>query len=148
MHYLENYVTWKTEFLWKTANFEKLRYFENLLYLKNCVTGKLIFFWMIMLMEKLRWGALLVKYCVGVRYFKNFVSNCCVGVRYFKNFNHWIISRYFIWNKLYLRSIKRHEQCLIIFYYIITILNTIYKDYLLITNFACWWFHQWRGFVP
>ena len=73
----ENCDTWKTALLWKFALLVKLRYFENCNTWKTVILEKLCYlknwlvFWITMLLEKiLRWGALLVKYCVGVRYFK------------------------------------------------------------------------------
>ena len=81
LRYFENLRYWKTVLLEKLFRLDKLCYLktallENWFALKNCDTWKtailekLTFFWMIMLIERLRWGALLVKYCVGVRYFK------------------------------------------------------------------------------
>ena len=73
----ENCDTWKTALLWKIALLVKLRYFENCNTWKTVILEKLCYlknwlvFWITMLLEKvLRWGALLVKYCVGVRYIK------------------------------------------------------------------------------
>ena len=70
--------------LWKIVFLEKLRYFEKLWYFE-----KLTFFWITMLLERLRWGALLVKYCVGVRYFRNFFT--VKMLRCLKNDFLWIL---------------------------------------------------------
>ena len=107
LRYLKTVLLWKTVLLEKLrwgALLVKycvgVRYFKILLYCKNvalfekwfslktallrklCYAEKLWFWriallWKLWLKKVLRWGALLVKYCVGVRYFKNF--------------NHWII---------------------------------------------------------
>ena len=74
---LENWFALKNCDTWETA------ILKNCSALKNCDTWKLTFFWMIMLIERLRWGALLVKYCVGVRYFK--ILLYCKNVALFEN---------------------------------------------------------------
>ena len=70
-----NFLRWGA-LLWKFALIGKLCYLKNCVTLKAVIfekllySGKLTFFWTIILFEELRWGALLVKCCVGVRYFK------------------------------------------------------------------------------
>ena len=111
LYYLENCVTWKTALLWKTVLLEDCVTLKNWLFencdtwktallwkialLVNCVTLKNCVLWKLwylkncdtlktVILEKiLRWGALLVKYCVGVRYFK--ILLYCKNVVLFEN---------------------------------------------------------------
>ena len=62
--YLKNCVTLKDCITWR------LWYLKNCVTLRNCDTLKTDFLLNNYVIERLRWGALLVKYCVGVRYFK------------------------------------------------------------------------------
>ena len=80
--------------------FEKLWYLKNCVSLKNCDTWKTAFLWKTcLLLDKyvtwkyFRWGALLVKYCVGVRYFK--ILLYCKNVALFEKWFSFLKLRYF-----------------------------------------------------
>ena len=124
----------------KIVLFTKLRWLKNhfvttgsrrrLFTIENWIIVREIFALGCVTVKILHWGALLLKFLL--------LWIFCVGVRYCKILLYWkYISRYF-WYKLYLRSLKRHKQCLMNFYYYIIILDTACLNYKLYTNFACW----------
>ena len=93
--YLKNCVTLKDCITWR------LWYLKNCVTLRNCDTLKTDFLLNNYVIERLRWGALLVKYCVGVRYFRNFFT--VKMLRCLKND--------FIWKLRYLENCVTLKNC-------------------------------------